>query len=98
MAEKKPTAYGNLFRNKDYRPGIPEFRGDAVIPVELLRQMVALAKDGKEVKLSVALWPKESERAGRYFNLSMTEFVDWKRQAPPQQPPKKPEIDDDIPF
>ena len=85
---------GNLFgvQNK-INPKAPDFRGNVVLSVPLLTELVAELKSGGEAKIEIALWRKNSSSVGEFYSTKISKA--WKRPDPPK--PAK-EDDDDVPF
>jgi hypothetical protein len=96
---------GALFINKrKQKENHPDQRGEITLSKELLRELVEMAKSGKEPKVAVAGWNKMSKAGNPYISLSVQPFVEYdKSKAAPKPAPaaKKQEDfndDEDIPF
>lgn len=87
---------GNLFivKNKVH-PKAPDLRGNIVLSVPLLTELVNELKAGGEAKIEIALWRKHSPNVGEFFSAKISQA--WKKPDDPKPSPKK-ESDDDIPF
>ena len=85
---------GNIFgvQNK-VNPKAPDFRGNVVLSVPLLTELVAELKSGGDAKIEIALWRKNSSSVGEFYGAKISKA--WKRPDPPK--PAK-EDDDDVPF
>lgn len=96
MASQYPNT-GALFRNdRDSNPKAPAWRGDIEMDAGLLRGLVALAKEGKAIKLQLAGWEKET-KAGSTF-ISVKAELPREKKPEPKPAPAASYDDDEIPF
>lgn len=78
---------GNLFDNR-YKESKthPDMTGSMVLSKDLLRELVDLAKEGKEPKIALSVWKNMSRSNGKpYFSVSAKLFKEYKKS-------------DDVPF
>ena len=71
--EPKPNT-GSLFKNNYKKAGDkqPELRGDMFLDKTLLNDLINNS-NGSLIKLSVAVWSKESEKVGKFFTMNISE-------------------------
>jgi hypothetical protein len=79
--DTKSTGHGNIFRNKNYTAGRPQFTGDVRLTRALLAELVDMFKKTGEAKMSITLWPKESEKAGRFYSVGVKRFVPYVKRG-----------------
>jgi hypothetical protein len=105
---KQDSGQGALFentrRNKDSQPN---FRGDLTLTKPLLKELVEMAKAGKEIKMSLSVWNKRARSGTEYMSIAAQAYVEYKkdgdsdnrrRDPEPEQEPQKDINDDDVPF
>lgn len=91
---------GAIFRNRDKsNDRAPDWRGDVELDAELLKSLIAVAKARQPIKLSIAGWEKEGNKAGTFISVK----VEMPRaKAAPEARPKASPVgsydDDEIPF
>ena len=86
---------GNLFAIQGkVNPKAPDFRGNVVLSVPLLTELIADLKSGGEAKIEIALWRKHSSTVGDFYGAKLSKA--WKRPEPTKE--VKREDDDDVPF
>jgi len=85
----------------------PDSTGKVVISSEQIKGLIAMGKEGKEVKIELSAWDRKNKDTGQPFQyVRATVFWDAEAQAtpPPPPPPPQPESqtipfeEDDIPF
>jgi len=71
--EPKPNT-GSLFKNTYKKTGDKQrdLRGDMFLAKTLLNDLINNS-NGSLVKLSVAVWSKESEKVGKFLTMSISE-------------------------
>ena len=90
---------GALFPARDKRhPKAPDFSGDIVMEVSLLKQLIA-ESDGDGVKIKISGWNREG-RSGQFISLKYNDFKPQPRDEAPQRAAPKIDLadDSDIPF
>lgn len=91
---------GAIFRNRDKsNDRAPDWRGDVELDTELLKELIAVAKNRQPIKLSIAGWEKEGQKAGTFISVK----VEMPRaKAAPEARAKSSPVgsydDDEIPF
>jgi hypothetical protein len=99
MAGNYPNS-GALFpNNRATNPKAPQWQGDIEFDADLLRALVTAAKAGKQIKVRLAGWVRQT-KSGDDF-ISLTGSIPQERQEAPRQQPRpaaSADLDDDIPF
>jgi uncharacterized protein (DUF736 family) len=63
---------GAIFRNRDKtNDKAPDWRGDVELDTDLLKALIAVAKSRQPIKLSIAGWEKEGNKAGTFVSLKV---------------------------
>ena len=70
----------------------PDFRGELTLSKALLKELVERVKEGKEPKLSLALWKKKSKAGNEYMSMAAQIHTEFKRGE------TKAADDEEIPF
>lgn len=103
----KDSGQGALFENdRRSKDSHPNFRGELTLTKPLLKELVDMAKEGKEIKISLSVWNKVAKSGKAYMSIAAQAFVEYNKnerseqeRTPPPAPPKKEEFgDDDVPF
>jgi hypothetical protein len=98
------SGQGALFENnRRQKESHPNMRGELTLTKPLLKELVEMAKAGKEIKLSLSAWNKNAKSGMPYVSLAAQAYVEFKKDGdtPPQasKPAPQPEAsDDDVPF
>ncbi len=75
--KNRDMTQGALFiNNRKKQPNHPDFRGELTLSKALLKELVERVKDGKEAKLSLAVWKKKSKAGNEYQSLAAQIFVE----------------------
>jgi hypothetical protein len=89
---------GAIFRNRDKsNDKAPDWRGDVELDTDLLKSLIALAKNRQPIKLSIAGWEKEGNKAGTFISVKM-EIPRAKAAPETKSSPVGSYDDDEIPF
>jgi hypothetical protein len=104
--QQKPdrtNVFKNSYKSSDSHP---DYKGKLVLSTDLLKSLVAEAKQGNEVAIDVAMWVNKQHDGTPYFSMKVEKA--WKKEEdsssddgawenPP--PASKPaSMDDEIPF
>lgn len=98
------SGQGALFENtRRQKDSHPNMRGELTLTKPLLKELVEMAKAGKEIKLSLSAWNKRAKSGTEYVSIAAQAYVEFKKEdsapAPAPAPAPKQEVsDDDIPF
>ena len=91
---------GAIFRNRDKsNDRAPDWRGDVELDTELLKELIAIAKNRQPIKLSIAGWEKEGQKAGTFISVKVE--IPRAKAAPEARAKSSPVgsyDDDEIPF
>ena len=89
---------GAIFRNRDKsNDQAPDWRGDVELDTELLKALIASAKNRQPIKLSIAGWEKEGNKAGTFISVKL-EIPRAKAAPEAKSSPVGSYDDDEIPF
>jgi hypothetical protein len=104
----KDSGQGALFENdRRTKDSHPNFRGELTLTKPLLKELVDMAKEGKEIKISLSVWNKVAKSGKAYMSIAAQAYVEYSkneqqsrndRPATPPPPPKGDFSDDDVPF
>lgn len=105
----KDSGQGALFENdRRSKDSHPNFRGELTLTKPLLKELVDMAKEGKEIKISLSVWNKVAKSGKAYMSIAAQAFVEYSkneqqsrndRPAPAPAPAPKEEFgNDDVPF
>jgi predicted transglutaminase-like protease len=73
---------GALFiNNRKKQTNHPDFRGELTLSKALLKELVEKVKEGKEAKLSLAVWKKKSKAGNEYQSIAASIFTDYKKDG-----------------
>lgn len=96
---------GALFINgRKQKESHPDHRGEITLSTELLRELVAMTKSGKEPKIAIAGWNKKSKAGNQYISVAVQAFVEYdkskssQKAAPVAKAQEDFNDDEDIPF
>jgi hypothetical protein len=98
------SGQGALFENnRRQKDTHPNMRGELTLTKPLLKELVEMAKSGKEIKLSLSAWNKRAKSGTEYVSLAAQAYVEFKKDgdtpAPAPAPALKAEVaDEDVPF
>lgn len=97
MSDYSDRTQGALFANHSKKAANhPDFRGELTISKELLRELVELAKSGKDAKLEIAAWNKTSKGGVDYLSVSGSTYRERPAGAAPRRAPAP--RGEDVPF
>ena len=95
MTSKYPNS-GALFKNaRKTSDKHPDMTGNIELGEDLLRELLALAKAGKPIKVDVSAWSKATKAGDKFLSLQVKKA--WERQEGGGGGWKK-DLDDDVPF
>ena len=103
----KDSGQGALFENdRRSKDSHPNFRGELTLTKPLLKELVDMAKENREIKISLSVWNKVAKSGKAYMSIAAQAFVEYNKnerseqeRTPPPAPQKKEEFsDDDVPF
>jgi len=95
MSSKYPNS-GALFKNKRKTTDKhPDMTGTIEIGEDLLRELLAQAKAGKDIKVDVSAWSKATKAGDKFLSLQVKKA--WEKQEGRSSGWSKG-LDDDVPF
>ena len=94
------SGQGALFENnRRQKDTHPNMRGELTLTKPLLKELVEMAKAGKEIKLSLSAWNKRAKSGTEYVSIAAQAFVEFKKDGDTAAPAPKAEVaDEDVPF
>jgi len=94
------SGQGALFENnRRQKDSHPNMRGELTLTKPLLKELVEMAKAGKDIKLSLSAWNKRAKSGTDYVSIAAQAFVEFKKDNDTSAPSPKAEVsDEDIPF
>lgn len=96
------SGQGALFENnRRQKDTHPNMRGELTLTKPLLKELVEMAKAGKEIKLSLSAWNKRAKSGTEYVSLAAQAYVEFKKDGDTSAsaPAPKAEVaDEDVPF
>ena len=73
---------GALFiNNRKTATNQPDFRGELTLSKALLKELVERVKEGKEAKLSLAVWKKKSKAGNEYQSIAAQIHPEYKKEG-----------------
>lgn len=73
---------GALFiNNRKKSQSHPDFRGELTLSKALLKELVERVKEGKEAKLSLAVWKKKSKAGNEYQSIAAQIHTEYKKDS-----------------
>lgn len=76
----------------------PDFRGELTLSKALLKELVERVKEGKEAKLSLALWKKKSKAGNEYMSMAAQIHTEYTGRKSAEKDDKPFPDDETIPF
>ena len=102
MTEYDNSNKGALFTNdRKTNPGQPDFTGNIVLSKDLILFMTKEISAGREPKIAIKGWRKQSKAGKNFVSLAAEEPWDASKAAPrpaPQRQEPTYDLNDDIPF
>lgn len=103
MTEYDNSNKGALFTNdRKTNPGQPDFTGNIVLSKELILFVTKEISAGREPKIAIKGWRKQSKAGKSFVSLAAEEPWDASkaasRPAPQRQEQQPSPFDDDVPF
>jgi len=94
------SGQGALFENnRRQKDSHPNMRGELTLTKPLLKELVEMAKAGKDIKLSLSAWNKRAKSGTEYVSIAAQAFVEYKKDDNAPAPAPKAEVsDEDVPF
>lgn len=94
------SGQGALFENtRRQKDSHPNMRGELTLTKPLLKELVEMAKSGKDIKLSLSAWNKRAKSGTEYVSIAAQAFVEFKKEDSAPISAKKEEVsNEDIPF
>jgi hypothetical protein len=78
----KDMTQGALFiNNRKKQTNHPDFRGELTLSKALLKELVEKVKEGKEAKLSLAVWKKQSKAGNEYQSIAAQIYTEYKKDS-----------------
>ena len=80
--QNRDMTQGALFiNNRKKQTNHPDLRGELTLSKALLKELVAKVKEGKEAKLSLAVWKKKSKAGNEYQSIAAQIFTEYKKDG-----------------
>ena len=81
--EEKPNE-GSIWRNKNKKEGekTPDFFNDMEIDGVLMTKLADMHRAGNPMKIRIALWKRQGEKAGEYFYCKLQEAREYEEKKP----------------
>jgi hypothetical protein len=98
------SGQGALFENnRRQKESHPNMRGELTLTKPLLKELVEMAKSGKEIKLSLSAWNKRAKSGTTYVSIAAQAYVEFKKDGDSPSyspaPVQQQEVsDEDVPF
>lgn len=80
--QNRDMTQGALFiNNRKKAANQPDFRGELTLSKALLKELVERVKEGKEAKLSLAVWKKKSKAGNEYQSIAAQIHTEYKKDG-----------------
>jgi hypothetical protein len=80
--QNRDMTQGALFINsRKTATNQPDFRGELTLSKALLKDLVERVKEGKEAKLSLAVWKKKSKAGNEYQSIAAQIHTEYKKEG-----------------
>jgi uncharacterized protein (DUF736 family) len=80
--QNRDMTQGALFiNNRKKQQNHPDFRGELTLSKALLKDLVERVKEGKEAKLTLAVWKKKSKAGNEYQSIAAHIFTEYKKDG-----------------
>lgn len=80
--QNRDMTQGALFiNNRKKAANQPDFRGELTLSKALLKELVERVKEGKEAKLSLAVWKKKSKAGNEYQSIAAQIYTEYKKEG-----------------
>jgi len=80
--QNRDMTQGALFiNNRKQKVSHPDFRGELTLSRALLKELVERVKEGKEAKLTLAVWKKQSKAGNEYQSIAAQIYTEYKKDS-----------------
>jgi len=80
--QNRDMTQGALFiNNRKQKASHPDFRGELTLSKALLKELVERVKEGKEAKLTLAVWKKQSKAGNEYQSIAAQIHTEYKKDS-----------------
>lgn len=80
--QNRDMTQGALFvNNRKQKSSHPDFRGELTLSKALLKELVERVKEGKEAKLTLAVWKKQSKAGNEYQSIAAQIYTEYKKDS-----------------